>query len=301
MKQLITTVITLSFLSLSLPVSAKVNVFTCEPEWKALVDELGGDLVNAYSATTAFQDPHYIEARPSLIAKTRRADLLVCTGAELEVGWLPLLLRKSGNADIQTDEPGYFMAAEQIDLIEIPTELDRSHGDVHASGNPHVHWDPFRLLTIAKALSERLEMIDGDNAAHYQRNFLDFEKKWKQQIRSWETLTAPLKGKKAIVHHKSWNYLSNWLGIEIVGDLEPKPGLPPTSKHLSSLLQKVRNTGADFILIANYKDDKGARWLSKKSDIPVLNLPYTVGGNESAKDLVSLYSDVLMTLSKNTH
>ena len=230
MKQLITA-ISYSLLLLSLPVSAKVNVFACEPEWKALAEQLGGRHINAYAATTAFQDPHYIEARPSLIAKTRQADLLVCTGAELEIGWLPVLLRQSGNAAIQADAPGYFMAAEQVERIEIPTQLDRSQGDVHASGNPHVHWDPYRLLTIAKALSNRLEIIDGDNATHYQNRYRTFEEKWNQHITSWEAVASSLKGKKVIVHHKNWSYLLNWLGIEIVGDLEPKPGLPPTSNH----------------------------------------------------------------------
>lgn len=297
MKRLIT-VFGFGLLLFSLQVSAKVNVFACEPEWKALVDELGGDKVNVYSATTAFQDPHYIEARPSLIAKTRQADLLICTGAELEVGWLPLLLRQSGNAAIQADTSGYFMAAELVERIEIPTELDRSQGDVHASGNPHIHWDPYRLLTIAKALSERLALIDGDHADLYQTRYRDFAQQWNQHIKSWETLAASLKNKKAIVYHKNWSYLADWLNIEIVGDLEPVPGLPPTSSHLASLLKKVRNTGADFILIANYQDDKGAQWLGDKSNIPVINLPFTVGGDESAGDLVSLYTDVLKKLTE---
>lgn len=298
MKQLITA-ISYSLLLLSLPVSAKVNVFACEPEWKALAEQLGGGHINAYAATTAFQDPHYIEARPSLIAKTRHADLLVCTGAELEVGWLPVLLRQSGNAAIQAGAPGYFMAAEQVERLEIPTQLDRSQGDVHASGNPHVYWDPYRLLTIAKALSNRLEIIDGDHALHYQNRYRTFEEKWNQHITSWETIASSLKGKKVIVQHKNWSYLLNWLGIEMVGDLEPKPGLPPTSNHLASLLEKVRSTSVDYILIANYQDDKGAQWLSEKSKISVMSLPYTVGGSESAGDLTSLYTSVLKTLAQS--
>ncbi len=296
--KLLLTAITGALLLCASPAFAKVNVFACEPEWKALVEAIGDSHVKAYSATTAFQDPHYIEARPSLIAKTRRADLVVCTGAELEVGWLPLLLRQSGNAAIQEGEPGFFLAASQVERIEVPTELDRSQGDVHAAGNPHVHWDPYRLLTIAKALSERLATIDGDHAAYYQERYRDFAEKWNQHIMSWEAFAAPLKGKKAVVHHKNWSYLLDWLDIEMVGDLEPKPGLPPTSGHLSSLLQQVRNTGADFILITNYQDDKGAQWLSEKSSIPVVSLPYTVGGSEDANDLVSLYSNVLKQLSK---
>jgi len=297
--KLLITLVSFSLLLFTLPVSAKVNIFACEPEWKSLAEALGGEYVSVYSATTAFQDPHYIEARPSLIAKTRQADLLVCTGAELEVGWLPLLLRQSGNASIQENEPGFFLAAAQVERIEIPTELDRSQGDVHASGNPHVHWDPYRLLTIAKALSKRLIIIDGDNAAGYQQRYRAFEAQWQKQIESWETHATQLNGKKVIVYHKNWSYLLNWLGIDIVGDLEPKPGIPPTSTHLASLLGKVRSTKADFILIANYQDDKGAHWLSEKVNIPVINLPFTIGGSEGANDLISLYNEVLMSLTKS--
>ena len=280
--------------------SAKVNVFACEPEWQSLVEMIGGNHVKTFSATTAFQDPHFIEARPSLIAKARQADLIVCTGAELEIGWLSLLVRQSGNASIQEGGLGFFMAAEQVERIEIPIELDRSQGDVHASGNPHVHWDPYRLLIIAKALSERLARIDSDNALAYQTNYRAFDKKWRIQIDVWETIAEPLKGKKVIVYHKNWSYLLNWLGVNIVGDLEPKPGIPPTSAHLASLLKTVRSESVDYIIIANYQNDKGARWLSKKTNIPVLNLPFTVGGNEAASNLFLLYSDVLSTLTQSS-
>lgn len=286
--------------SAAVNVNAKVNVFACEPEWQSLANTLGGQHVTSFSATTAFQDPHFIEARPSLIAKVRRADLIVCTGAELEIGWLSLLLRQSGNALIQEGRQGFFMAAEQVARIEIPTQLDRSQGDVHASGNPHVHWDPYRLLIIAKALSERLALIDGDNTADYKANYRIFEAKWQSQIREWETMMAPLKDSKVIVYHKNWSYLMRWLGINVVGDLEPKPGLPPTSAHLANLLQKARAEKLDYIVMANYQNDKGARWLSKKTNMPVLNLPFTVGGNKNAGDLFSLYQEVLSTLV-NSH
>jgi zinc/manganese transport system substrate-binding protein len=283
-------------MALSAPVSARLNILACEPEWAALATSLGGEHVTAYSATTAFQDPHYIEARPSLIAKTRTADLLVCTGAELEVGWLPVLLRQSGNAVVQDGAGGHFLAAQQVERIEIPTVLDRSQGDVHASGNPHVHWDPYRLLSIAQSLSERLIALDGTHAAYYKRRYQAFAEKWHRQIVIWEKQAAMLKGKKAIVHHKNWSYLLDWLGINMVGDLEPKPGLPPTSAHLSQLLQTVRKTEIDFILIANHQNDQGAQWLGNKSAIPVISLPFTVGGSETAKDLITLYDEVIQQL-----
>lgn len=296
--RLLTPMMGLILLVLTSPASAVIKVLTCEPEWQALVTALGGEYVKAGSATTAFQDPHYVEARPSLIAKARQADLLVCTGAELEVGWLPLLLRQSGNAAIQENEPGYFLAAEQVERIEIPKNLDRSQGDIHASGNPHVHWGPYRLLTIAKALSQRLQLLDAKHAIQYQEQYQAFAVQWKKHISQWESQAAELQGTKVIVYHKNWSYLLRWLGVKVAGNLEPKPGIPPTSAHLAHLLELARSTQVDYILISNYQDDKGARWLSEKTGIPILNLPYTVGGNKKVDNLISLYNEVIAALTQ---
>ena len=294
----LTCVVSLSLMLLVPQAFAKVNVFACEPEWKSLVETIGGSHVLVYSATTAFQDPHHIEARPSLIAKTRQADLLVCTGGELEIGWLPLLLRQSGNASIQEDELGYFLAADHVERIEVPKELDRRDGDVHAGGNPHVHWDPNRLIIIANALSQRLQLIDPKNDFFYQQRFAVFDKRWKNNILRWEKKAAALQGKKVIVHHKNWSYLINWLDIIELDDIEPKPGLPPTSAHLARLLKQTRVDQPDYILLANYQDPKGARWLSKKTQVPLLSLPFTVGGSKQATDLESLYDEVLSALTQ---
>jgi len=294
----LTFVVSLSLILLVPQAFAKVNVFACEPEWKSLVETIGGSHVKVYSATTAFQDPHHIEARPSLIAKTRQADLLVCTGAELEIGWLPLLLRQSGNASIQEDEPGYFLASDYVERIEVPKELDRRDGDVHAGGNPHVHWDPNRLITIANALSQRLQLIDPENEFFYQQQFIVFDERWKKNIVRWGKKAAVLRGKKVIVHHKNWSYLINWLDMKELGDIEPKPGLPPTSAHLARLLKQTRADQPDYILLANYQNPKGARWLSKKTQVPLLSLPFTVGGSKQATDLESLYDEVLSALTQ---
>jgi len=275
---------------------AKLNIFACEPEWKALAEAIGGDKVKVTSATTAFQDPHHIEARPSLIAKTRRADLIICTGSELEIGWLPLLLRQSGNKNVQAGQPGYFLASEQVERIEIPEQMDRSMGDIHAGGNPHVHLDPNRLLTIAEVLTQRLAVVDVENAGFYEAQFEQFEAQWLEALKGWESQVAALKGKKVVVYHKNWSYLLAWLGMEAVADMEPKPGIPPTSSHLVSLLQLAKTEQPEAILVAAYQDDKGARWLAKKSGIPVLSLPFTVGGNEASTDLHGLYQNTLTQL-----
>lgn len=275
---------------------AKVDVLACEPEWAALAEAIGQQQVSVVSATTAYQDPHHIEARPSLIARARNADMVVCTGAELEVGWLPLLLRQSGNGRIQQGKPGYFMAAGQVDLIEKLEQVDRSMGDIHAAGNPHLHLDPYRLLQVAGQLARRLEKIDPYNAAAYQANLEAFSERWQSAITAWEKKAQPLHGKKAVVQHRTWSYLFAWLGIEAVADLEPKPGLPPTSGHLASLLENIQRDRPDFIILAAYQNDRGAKWLSRRSQLAVITLPYTVGGSEQAGDLFSLYDAMLNQL-----
>lgn len=273
--------------------AAPLNVFACEPEWASLVTELGGSKVKSFSATTALQDPHHVEARPSLIAKARRADLVVCTGADLEVGWLPLLLRQSGNKRIQRDQPGFFLAAELVERLEIPVKVDRSMGDIHALGNPHVFLDPLRLLQIAEQLSQRLSVIDAKNQSFYEDKFSEFSQRWNAAIQAWEDKALPLKGKQVFIQHRNWSYLFEWLGIEEVGDLEPKPGLPPTSSHLAKLLIKSKQAEADFIIIAQFQNPKGAKWLAKRSNMPLVALPFTVGGDAKSVDLFSLMDQTL--------
>ncbi|MGM0563228.1 MAG: metal ABC transporter substrate-binding protein [Pseudomonadota bacterium] len=277
---------------------ADINVFACEPEWASLAETLGGDRVDVYAATSAFQDPHHIQARPSLIAKTRSADLLVCSGAELETGWLPLLLRQSGNARIQRDQPGYFMAAEQVERLGVRERVDRSMGDVHAAGNPHVHLDPRRLLTIAGAMSERLQRIDPEGRAEYAERFDDFKNRWESSVEKWEAQAEPLAGQAVCVQHTSWRYLADWLELEIVCDLEPKPGLPPTAGHLQQLLAITEREQPVATLVAAYINPRSAQWLEKRSGVPAVVLPYTVGGNDRAEDLFSLYEQTLTILLK---
>lgn len=267
----------------ALPAKA-LEIFACEPEWGALARALGGEQVKVYTATTNRQDPHYIQARPSLIARARRADLLVCTGAELEVGWLPLLLQKSGNARIQIGKPGYFMASEFVTLLEKPAVLDRSQGDVHADGNPHIHLDPVRLQQVAVRLGERLREIDPAHAAHYRALQEEFLRAWREKITQWEEKAGPLRGKSVVVHHQGWVYLRAWAGIGQAGALEPIPGIPPTSAHLSRLLAHLRETPAHRIVYANHQDTRPVEWLSQKTGIPAAGLDFGPGPGESLMD-----------------
>ncbi len=275
---------------------AKVDILTCEPEWAALAAEIGGDEVKASSATTGLQDPHHIQARPSLIAKARRADLLVCTGAELEIGWLPLLLRKAGNPNIQSGRPGYFIATNYVSLSGIPAVADRATGDVHSQGNPHIQTDPRNLLPVADALAERLSQIDQGHAAYFEQRRKAFHDRWIRLIAAWAQRATPLRGKSIVVFHESWPYLEDWLGLTQVGTLEPKPGIPPTSGHLSALLEQLRRHPASLIIAAAYQDPKPARWLASRTDIPAVRMPFTVGGTDQAGNLEGLYDDTIRRL-----
>jgi zinc/manganese transport system substrate-binding protein len=276
--------------------SAAVNVFACEPEWASLARELGGDKVSAFSATTAMQDPHHIEARPSLIARLRNADLLVCSGSQLEVGWLPLLLTQSGNGRLQPGSPGYIEASQYVRKLEVPRVVDRSLGDVHPGGNPHIHTDPRNIAKVAGVLAQRLAQVDPGNAALYRQKESDFQKRWQAAIARWETQAARLKGVPLVEHHKGFSYLIDWLGMREVADLEPLPGIPPTTSHLAQLVEQMKRAPAKMIIYSSYDDPRAAQFLSQRTAIPAVMLPFTVGGSDRAKDLFGFFDDLIARL-----
>ncbi len=289
-------IVALVLVSAAWPALAALSIFACTPEWGALAQELGGGTVRVYTAATALQDPHRIEARPSLIARARGADLVVCTGAELEVGWLPLVLTQSGNPKIQAGQPGYFEAASAARLIEVPARVDRSMGDVHAAGNPHLHLDPGNIARVAKALAARMSALDAHNAPTYTERELAFQARWRESTARWERDAAPLKDLPLVVYHKDLSYLIAWIGMRAVGSLEPKPGLPPSTAHLAALLATLQRTPAKAVVRSTYQDPRAAEWLAQQARLPVVVLPYTVGGNARATDLFGLYDDTLARL-----
>jgi len=286
----------LILLAAALPVRAELRVFACEPEWAALVMELGGDKVNAWSATHALQDPHRIEARPSLIARARNAQLVVCTGAELEAGWLPAVLRESGNAGVQPGRPGHFEAAALVARLEIPLKLDRAEGDVHASGNPHIHLDPHNLLAVAAPLAKRMGELDAANAAHYAERQRAFAERLRAAIARWEKEAAPLRGMRVVAQHRSFSYLFRWLGLVEAGTLEPKPGIEPGSAHLAQLVTQAKARQAKLIVRTPFDSPRPGEWLAERTGMPLATLPFTVGGNERAQDLFGLFDDTLAKL-----
>lgn len=273
-----------------------LNVFACEPEWAALTRELAGDQATVYTATHALQDPHLVQAKPSLIAAVRNADLVVCTGAELEVAWLPVLLRQAGNPKVQPGRPGYFEAASAVRMLDVPTRLDRADGDVHAEGNPHIQTDPRNIGLVAVSLAHRLSQVDPTQARTYETRLADFNRRWGVALQRWSQEAASLKGTSIVVQHQGFPYLENWLGLKRVAALEPKPGIEPSSSHLSAVVKQLQQQPAKMVIRAAYNDGRGAQWLAERTKLPVVVLPFTVGGSERAKDLFGLFDDTVARL-----
>lgn len=278
------------------PAHANLNVFACEPEWGALSTELGGDKVNVYTATVGGQDPHQVQARPSLIARARTAQISVCTGAELEVGWLPLIIQQSGNSRIAPGQPGAFDATSAVRLLERPASVDRANGDVHAAGNPHIQTDPRMMIPVSRALAQRFAQLDPTNAATYQQRQADFERRWNEAMARWATRAAPLRGVSIIVQHHSWPYLNAWLGMREVVALEPRPGVPASAGYLAQVLQRLQTQPARFVIRAAYEDPRSGDFISQRAHVPAVTLPFTVGGTPGATNLFTLYDDTITRL-----
>jgi zinc/manganese transport system substrate-binding protein len=280
------------------PAHAVLNVFATVPEWGALTEELGGDKVKVYTATNALQDPHHVEAKPSLIARARNADLVVATGAELEVGWLPLVIQQAGNPKVRPGQPGHFEAAAYVTLLDKPARLDRAEGDVHAAGDPHIQTDPRNIARVATALATRLAELDPANADTYRTRYQAFDDKWRAAIARWEREGTPLRGVPVLVQHKAFTYLIAWLGLKQIAALEPKPGVEPTVAYLSEVLATVQRQPAKMVLRAAYQGDRPSQWIAERAKIAPVVLPFTVGGDAEAKDLTSLFDDTIARLLK---
>jgi zinc/manganese transport system substrate-binding protein len=276
--------------------NAALNILATVPEWGALAEVLGGDDVKVYTATNALQDPHRVEARPSLIARARAADLVVATGAELEVGWLPLVIQQASNPKVRPGTPGYFEAAAQVPLLCKPTRLDRAEGDVHPAGDPHIQTDARNIGRVAPALAARMAQLDPAHAAQYQARLKAFSERWAAAVAKWEQQAAPLKGVPVVVQHRGFTYLGAWLGLREVAALEPKPGMEPTTAHLASVLETLQAQPAKMVLRAAYQGDRPSEWLAQRAHLKSVALPFTVGGTPAAKDLFGLFDDTIQRL-----
>lgn len=286
-------------LSAMAPAQAALKVFACEPEWASLARELAGPQATIYTATTALQDPHHaVQSGPQALAALRSADLLVCTGAELESGWLPALLRQSGNSRVQDGQPGHFEASVFVTMQEAPARVDLAGSDLHAQGNPHISTAPSTFTTVARALAYRLAEVDGDNASVYKTRLADFQARWAVANERWSLAAAPLKGQRVAVQHDGFPYLVQWLGLQQVAVLEAKPGVEPGHDDLALALKQVQLHPVRLVMRAAYSEGRSAAWLAEQAHVPVVVLPSTVGGSERAKDLFGLFDDTVDQLLK---
>ncbi|MGA8890496.1 MAG: metal ABC transporter substrate-binding protein [Anaeromyxobacteraceae bacterium] len=276
------------------PARATVNVVTTTEGLAAVVREVGGDRVKVTALSRGIQDPHFVDANPSLAVKLRNADLLVDVGLDLEVGWLPPLVTQSRNGAIQPGGPRRLTAAAAITPLDLPTgPVDRSQGDIHPSGNPHFLADPRRVVQVAAAVAARLTELDPEGTGYYRERLAAFQAKVSAAEKGWREKLAPLQGRSVVTQHKTLTYLLDWAGLRAAGYLEPKPGVSPPPSHVASLAALVKSAGVKGVLVENFYDRRSADQLRDLSGVKVIVIPGDVGGTKDASDWVS-YVDVLV-------
>jgi zinc/manganese transport system substrate-binding protein len=278
-------------------VEAKLNIVTTTTDLAAIVREIGGDKVKVVSLTKGNQNPHYIDPKPSLILRVNKADVLINVGASLEVGWLPTLIENSRNGVILTGASGRVDASARIRLLEAPTtRIDRSMGDVHPQGNPHYWLDPRNGVIIAEQIAERLETLDPDNATIYDQNLNRFRQDLEAKIENWETRMPPFRNQEIVTYHKQWEYLTDWLGLSIVGYIEVKPGIPPSPKHTAKLIQQMRSKQIQVLFSSNLVNPKVSRRVAGKGGAKLVILPTAVGGSKAIKTYADLFEHIISKL-----
>lgn len=282
--------ILLSLLLIPFNAFAKLKVVTTLPDLASLVQSVGKDLVDVKSIARGDQDPHFLEAKPSYAVLLNQADLLIEVGLDLEAGWLPILMTQSRNPNIQVGQKGYLNASEGLEILEIPTgNVDRSMGDVHPNGNPHYWLDPRNGLYISYRIAKKLGELDPTNAAQYSQNQQAFQSQLKNKIDAWSKQLISIRGKKIITHHKSFSYFVNWAGLQGVGYVELKPGIPPSPSHLLSLIDLIKRDHIPLIITENYYDTKPSKQIAEKTGAKLLILPTSVGGEPAVKTYEELF------------
>jgi zinc/manganese transport system substrate-binding protein len=277
---------------------AKLKVFACFPEWASLTQAIGGDRVEVFLATSPLENPDYAAPTPGLIAALGNADVIVCTGAHFEEEWLPTMLTKANNPKVAPGEPGHFLAAEFVQLLKVEEEGAEEGGDhhLHEEGNPHIQGDPRNMQRVGAQLTKRLIALDPEGEATYTENFKSFAGELKTLIAELQQQAAPLKGQRIAVQHEHSVYVLNWLGIVAAATVEPEPGVPPGPEHLAEVIQAVPANQIKFVIYAGYEDPSPSKFVAEKSGIPLIKVPFTVGGTEGATDIFTFYRDTVERL-----
>jgi len=270
-------------------VHAKLNIVASTPDIGAVTKEIGKDKVEVTSIAKPTEDPHFVDAKPSFIVKLNKADMLIEGGLQLEIGWLPNLVVGARNQKILSGEKGYLIASAGVPIIEVPTTADRAMGDVHPMGNPHFMIDPLNGKIVAMHICERLCQIDAANCAYYKDNLKDFTKRLDQKLSEWQKMLEPFRGTKIVTYHKTFPYFANRFNLNVVGTLEPKPGIPPSPTHINSLIPKMKNEGVKLILIEQFRERKVPEFVAAQTGAKVVILPIMVGGQKETDDYLALF------------
>ena len=294
----------LAALTAAAPARSAVNVMTSTEDLADLTLQVGGDKVKVESIARGYQDPHFVEAKPSFILKLAKADLLVVVGRELEIGWLPPLVQQSRNAKIQPGADGYLDASLTAKILEIPTgQITRAMGDVHPQGNPHYHLDPGNGRHIAKAIADKLSAMAPADASYFASRYADFDRRLAEAEKRWDAMMAPYKGLKVVTYHRSWPNFTDRFGLNVIGYVEPRPGIPPSPQHTIDLIAEMKRQNVKILIVEPYFDLKTPNSIGRETGAQVVVLPPSVGGEKAITDYVKLFDydlDLLVKAIKET-
>jgi zinc/manganese transport system substrate-binding protein len=304
MKKLIFAAVFVLALFSSANAFAALKVITTTQDLESIVREVGGDKVTVEALAKGYQDPHFVEAKPSFIIKLHTADLLVAVGRELEIGWLPPLITQSRNSKIQPGSPGYLDASANAKILDIPTgQVTRAMGDVHAMGNPHFWLDPENGERVAQSVQAKLTELDRANAAYYAQRYADFDRRLKEAEKRWKAMMAPYKGTKVVTYHRSWPNFADAFGLDVIGYIEPKPGIPPSPSHTLELEQEMKRQNVKIVMVEPYFDLKTPNAIARDTGAKVLVMPPSVGGVKEVTDYFKLFDydlNLLVSAIKET-
>ena len=292
-------VLAVSVVAFPRPAAAQLKVVTTTEDLASLAREVGGDKIAVTGLAKGYQDPHFVDPKPSFILAVSRADLLIVVGRELEIGWLPPLINSSRNAKIQVGSSGYLDASEKVRILEIPTgQITRAMGDVHPSGNPHYWLDPGNGRHIAQAIRDRLTQLDSKDRAFFDQRYSDFDRRLAVAEKRWDAIMAPYKGAKLVTYHRSWPNFMERFGLNVIGYVEPKPGIPPTPSHTTDLVEEMKRQNAKLIVVEPYFDLKTPQAIANAiGNGQVLMLAPSVGGTKEATDYIQLFEHDVNTLA----
>jgi zinc/manganese transport system substrate-binding protein len=297
MKKFITFLGLLLVLSFTTFSYGQIKVVVTYPYIGDLTQKIGGEKVEVFVLGKGTEDPHFIVPKPSFIAKLRGADLVIINGAGLEIGFIPILIQQANNPRVQTSR-GFLDFSQHVNLIEVPTNISRSEGDIHPEGNPHFALDPHNIPILAKAVKEKLCDLDAKNRQEYEKRFAEFNRQWDGKMKEWDHKLSVVKGKKVIQYHQLFNYFLATYHLSLVGTVEPKPGIPPTARHMEELIETAKTQKVDFVLQDAYHEKRSAQFVAEKTGAKYVLFPHDLGAVSEAKDLFSFFEEIVRRLTQ---